>query len=202
MIPLFCQGKAIQRETSQAVGMGARLIPTADANNYFHPGERIFISEPDATEVEFLGMIQSVASDSITVELATEAGKSEGAKLWTPQAVFEWPSGAAGEVRRSHHSGVEVVRSLGGVAYATRLRSAYEIESVRFENLTDGRFEQLSSWLGQQANDGLEEFTYVDPSRMLWRVRLDAPTLESSRNARDLVVIGFNLHLLSQASYI
>jgi hypothetical protein len=202
MTPLFCQGKDIQRETSAAVGIGARLIPTAEANSYFRPGVRVFISEPDATEVEFLGAIQSVASDSITVELATQAAKNEGAKLWTPLAVFEWPAGAAGATRRIHQGGVEVVRSLGGVAYATRLHSPCETENVRFDNLTDERFELLSSLFTQQANDGLEEFTYVDDGRAVWRVRLEAPTLESSRNARDLVVVGFNLHLLDAASYV
>lgn len=202
MIPLFCQSKDVQRETSQAVGAGARLIPTADADDYFCAGQRVFISEPDASEVEFLGAIQSVAEDTITVELATQAAKSEGAKLWTPQAAFEWPAGAADAARRSRRSGVEVVRSLGGVAYATRLHSPYEIERVQFDNLTPERFAQLSSWFEQQADGGLEEFSYVDAARAVWRVRLDAPTLESSRNARDLLALHFDLHLLDNAQYV
>jgi len=202
MIPFFCQGKAVQRETSQAVGIGAKEIPTADALNHFRPGERVFISEPDGTEIEYLGTIQSVATDSITVELATQASKSEGAKLWTPQAMFEWPSGAPGAARRSHLTGVEAVRSLGNVSYATRLHSPYEIEDVRFDNLTDERFEQLLSWFEREANEGLEEFTYVDASRVVRRVRLDAPTVEWQRTARNLLAVEFKLHLLCQAEYI
>jgi len=202
MIPLFCQGKDVQRETSEAIGIGARQIPTADAANQFRAGERVFISEPNGAEVEYLGTIQSVATDSITVELATAAAKSEGAKLWTPQEMFEWPAGALGAAQRSCHSGVEVVRSLGGVSYATRLHSPYETEKVRFENLSDERFEQLSSWFEQQANGGLDEFTYVDGAHAVWRVRLDAPTLEWSCTARDLVAVEFNLHLLSAPSYV
>jgi len=207
MIPLFCQGRAVERPTSQAVGMGAKQIPTDDATSYFSAGERVFISEADGSEVEYLGTIASVATNSVTVELATEAAKSEGAKLWTPEAMFEWPMQtgtarppAGGRVR---HGGVEVVRSLGGEAYATRLGSAYVTESVRFENLTDERFGQLSSWLEQEADGGLEEFTYVDGSRVVRRVRLDVPAFEwTRRTAGDLIVAGFNLHFLAEATYV
>lgn len=201
IIPFFCQSKATQRETSQAVGIGTRLIPTLGAEDYFQPGQRIFISESDATEIEHLGTIQSVATDSITVGLATEAAKAVAAKLWTPEDVFEWPVGAEAAVRRMHHTGVGVIRSLGGDAYATRLQTPYEIEHVRFDNLTDDRFEQLSAWFEQQAGGGLEEFTYVNAAREVWRVRLDAPTLEWSRNPRDLIAVEFQLQLLNEASY-
>jgi len=49
--------------------------------------------------------------------------------------------------------------------------------------------------------DGLPQFTYVDAARVVWTVCLDAPTLEWSRNDRGLIAVGFNLHLLSEASY-
>jgi len=202
MIPLFCQGKDVQRTTSQALGIGARQIPTAQAADYFRAGERVFVSEADVTDVEYLGTIQSVAADSITVELATQAARAEGAPLWTPGAMFEWPAGSDGAASRARHGGVEVVRSLGGEGYATRLHVPYDVESVRFENLTDDRFAQLSSWFDAPANGGLEEFTYVDATRVVWRVRLDAPVLEWSRNPRHLIAVGFNLHLLSEAVYV
>jgi len=202
MIPLFCQGKDVQRETSQAVGVGAKEIPTADAADHFRAGQRVFISEPDGSEIEYLGTILSVAINSITVELATQAAKSAGAKLWTPQTLFEWPSASADAAQRSRLTGDEVIRSLGGDCYATRLHSPCEIESVQFENLTDERFEQLSSWFEQQANEGLEEFTYVDASRVVYSVRLEAPKLEWTRTARNLIAVEFKLHLLSEASYI
>jgi hypothetical protein len=201
MIPLFCQDKDVQRTISQAVGIGTRQIPTEQAASYFRAGERVFVSKADATEVEYLGTIQTVATDSITVELATQVAHAVGAPLWTPGAVFEWPAGSDGAARRVRRGGVEVVRSLGGEGYATRLHLPYDVESVRFENLTDERFGQLSSWFDIQANGGLQEFTYVDAARVVWRVRLDAPALEWSRNPRNLIVVGFNLHLLSEAKY-
>ena len=202
MIPFFCQAKDIQRETSEPVGVGARQIPTLGAGSYFHAGDRIFISEADETEVEYLGSVVSVAADAISIELATAKAHSTAAKLWTPLNIFEWPAGPPGAAQRTYHGGVEVVRSLGGVAYSTRLASPHEIESIRFENLTDGRAGQLSAWIEQEADGGLLEFTYVDPSRTVWRARLDAPTVEFSRNSRDLLVAAFNLHLLSEASYV
>ena len=202
MIPFFCQAKAIQREASEPVGIGARQIPTLGAGIYFDAGDRIFISEADATEVEYLGSVVSVAADAITVELATAKAHGAAAKLWTPLDVFEWPAGLPEAARTMYHSGVEVVRSLGGVAYSTRLASPYEVESVRFENLTDERAAQLLTWIDQQADGGLLEFSYVDGARVVWRARLDAPTVEFSRNSRDLLVAAFNLHLLSEASYV
>lgn len=202
MIPLFCQGKDVQRETSEALGIGVRQIPTADADSHFFAGQRVFISETDETEIEFLGIILSVAADSITVEFATQAAKNSGAKLWTPPAVFDWPAGTADSSRRTRHSGVEVVRSLGGEAYATRLREPYNIEIVQFDNLSDERFARLFLWFDQNADGGLEEFTYVDAARAVWRVQWESPMLEWSRNPRGLVVVGFQLHLLSEASYV
>ena len=202
IIPLFCQGKAVERETSQAVGIGAKVIPTPDAASYFESGNRIFISEPDATEIEYLGSVQSVAADSITATLATEAAKGSGAKLWTPAALFEWPVGSESAARRVRHTGVETVRSLGGNAWATRLESPYEIEVVRFDNLTREKSEQLSAWFDNEAGGGLEEFTYVDAARAVWRVRLDAPTLEWSPTARGLIAGEFKLHLLGEAAYV
>lgn len=201
MIPIFCQDKATERPTSQAVGIGATDIPVANASSYFNAGERAFISEPDATEVECLGTIQAADSDSITVEFATAAAKALGAMVWVPDKFFEWPAGEDVRARREQHSGVEVVRSLGGAAYSTRLHSPYEIETVAFDNVTGERRTQLAGFFDQAAEGGLEAFTYVDASRAVWRVRLDAPTLEWSRTARDLLAVEFRLQLLEAALY-
>jgi len=201
MIPIFCRDKATERPTSQAVGIGATDIPIADASSYFAAGERVFISESDATEVEYLGTIRAADSDSITVEFATAAAKGAGAKVWTPDKVFEWPAGEDARAKRIRHSGVEVVRSLGGVAYATRLALPYEVEEVAFESLTDGRRAQLEDFFDEAADGGLDAFTYVDAARGVWRVRLDAPVLEWGRTARGLLAVEFRLQLLEGALY-
>jgi hypothetical protein len=202
MIPLFCQSKSTQHVTSEAIGAGVREIPAADANAFFGEGERLFVSEPDGSEAEFLGRIQEIATDVITVELATQAAKGAGAKLWTPEAVFDWPVGDDVHSTRERQSGVEVVRSLGGAAYATRLRTACVSETVRFENLTDERFAALLDWIEQRSEDGLEEFTYVDVARVVRRVRLAVPSLEWHRNARDLTVADMGYFFLAESSYI
>ena len=156
----------------------------------------------DFPEPEYLGMIRAVATDLVTVELATQASKAAGANLWTPVAVFEWPAGEGAAARRARQSGVEVVRSLGGVAYATRLREAGLAESVRFENLTEKRLGELLDWIEEEAGDGLDEFTYVDYARVLWRVRVEMPSFEWRRNERDLAVAEIRLLLLAENSYI
>lgn len=201
MIPIICQDKATERPTSQAVGIGATDIPITNASSYFNAGERAFISEPDATEVEYLGTIQAADADSITVEFATAAAKGSGAKVWVPDKIFEWPAGKEVRVRRVHDSGVEVVRSLGGKAYATRLRTAVEVEHVTFENVTDERRTELTDFFDQAADGGLDAFTYMDAARAVWQVRLDAPTLEWRRTARDLLAVEFRLQLLDPAVY-
>lgn len=202
MIPLFCQSKEVQRETSGAVGAGVRIIPTLGAADSFRAGRRVFLSEFDQTKIEFLGTIQSVAADSITVAFATREGKAPGAKLWTPRSLFEWPVGLEPAAKRTQQTGVEIVRAVGGPAYATRLRQPHYVESVRFEDLTDERALQLAEWFTAQAAGGLEPFSYVDAARVIWRVALDAPALEWSRNARHLLSVSFCLQLTARGEYV
>jgi hypothetical protein len=121
--------------------------------------------------------------------------------LWTPEAVFEWPAGRDVEAKRERRSAVAVERSLGGVAYATRLGAACACESVRFGNLTDERFAALLDWVEQKANDGLEAFSYIDASRVVRRVRLEAPSLEWQRNDRDLIAADLRILFLAETSY-
>ncbi|MCX8038274.1 MAG: hypothetical protein N3D11_14695 [Candidatus Sumerlaeia bacterium] len=202
MIPLFCQSKDVQRETSAAVGAGVRIIPTLGAAESFRAGRRVFLSKFDLTDIEFLGSIQSVAADAVTVAFATRESKGPGAKLWTPQSLFEWPVSLEPAVQRTQQTGVEVVRAIGGPAYATRLRQPQWVETVRFDDLTDERAAQLAEWFDQQAAGGLEQFSYVDAARVLWRVALDTPVLEWSRNARHLLSVGFRLQLIAQGEYV
>jgi len=201
-VPLFCQGKDIERPTSGAVGPGATEIPVADAPDWFSAGPPAFMSSSDGSGVEYLGIVRAVGLQTVAVELATQQTRPEGSLLWTPSALFHWPAGEEVSTRRVRHGGVETVRSLGGVAYSTRLHSPYEVERVVIENLTEERFARLASWIEQTASDGLEEFTYVDARREVWRVRLDAPSLEWGRSGRPgLVSVAFDLQLLESAAY-
>lgn len=202
MIPFFCKSKDIERTTSGAVGVGATEIPTVDAPSYFTAGDRLFISDPDGAGVEYLGTVVSVGSAMLTVEFATATARAAGDIIWTAQSRLDWPPGKRASIVSTKRSGVEVVRSLGGLGYATRLHDAYRVETVRFENLTDDRFATLSLWFDQQTNGGLDEFTYVDSDRVVRRVRFDAPQLEWRRTAEDLIALAFNLQLLAESSYI
>ena len=201
MIPLFCQGKDKQAVTSAPVGLGVRLIPVTGASLLFEAGDRRFVSEGDGSACEYLGTVQSVATDSVAVEFATGATRTAGAPLWIPAALWAWPAGLGVTVRHARATGVEIRRSLGGTAYATRLLEPYEIESVRFESLPDGPFAALRAWFEDRAQDGLAEFTYIDAERAIRRVRLEAPRLEWSRSAKGLIAVGFDLQLL-EALYI
>lgn len=202
MIPFFCQGKDVQTATSGAVGVGTRTIPVQDASSYFASGLRLFISHADGSEVEYLGHVQSVDVDSVTVELATTVARAAGASVWTPLYALEWPAGRDVAVTRRRRTGVELVRTLGAEAYASRLHDAYEEISVRLSNLTDSRLDALLSWLEQQAEGALQDFTCVDADRTVWRVMFDLAALEWTRTERDLTLAEFNLQLLEKAVYV
>ena len=201
MIPFFCQGKDTQAATSGPLGLGTRTIPVTNAGALLHPGERLFINDPGGGPCEYLGRVHSVQVDSATVEFATGRTRAAGANVWTPALEFEWPAGPEVTVRRARHGGVELVRSLGGTAWSTRLESPHETEAVAFE-LSEDRFARFASWCEQTANDGLTDFTYVDSSRSASSVRLEIPTLEWSRTARGLIAVSFKLHLLIEGEYV
>ena len=201
MIPLFCQDKATQLTTNAPVGLGARTIPVADASSHYTPGETLFISHFDGGAVEFLGTIEAAGTDSLTVEFATEIARAIGALVWTPLYAFPWPPGRDVSVVRICRSGVELVRALGGAAYATRLQTARESETIRFANLIGERFGALRDWFDSRADFGLEQFTYIDSARRVHRVRLTTPDLVWKRTERGLVAVEFELLLLGTSAY-
>jgi hypothetical protein len=151
--------------------------------------------------LEYLGIATSVSSTAVTVSHPVSSAKSTGALLWKPEHAFQWEVGRSSPLVRTYDRGVEVQRSAGGVLYSTQVSDPYRIESLSFDQVTRGNYQEYEQWVRDVIHDGLDAFTYVDEEGVVSVVKLLTPKLVQKERHPRLVSLLIELQYVAEGSY-
>lgn len=129
--PIVAFGKTDSKTATAAVSAGDTEIEVDNSGSDYAVGDDLFISKSDDTELEYLGQLTAVASDSVTVEVAVAADKGASAKLWKPNTSFRFSSGPGFGVRFVDRLGTFIDVSRGGQVTSTQIADA--VRELEFE---------------------------------------------------------------------
>lgn len=202
MKPLFAKGVSGQHIVSQSIAHDTNLIYITNANAYYSAGDEIFISESNGLSLEYLGQATSVDSTKIITTFNVSEGKSSSAIVWKPTDLLKFYVSPSSPKDRKYYSGIDVVRTEGGVSYSSKISDSYEITTLTFENYPRDNFAEIESWLKDTLNDFLEEFSYIDEQRQVCVVRiLDNTVGHFEKNIKN-VDFKINLEIIEKDEYI
>jgi hypothetical protein len=201
MKPLFTLGKQIECPLTQFVEEGSNQLPIAGASIYFSVGDKIFVSESEGSELEFLGNATAVETNLLTTAHPLSSDKNAGALVWKPSAQFEFEIGRSSPFLRSFDTGIEIQKTVGGQVYSTRVREPGWTETLTFSKLSRSNFLAFQEFLQNSLYDGLEEFTYVDEAGEISIVRLLTTQIQQHENHPKLVTLKLELYYVQPGQY-
>jgi hypothetical protein len=201
MKPLFARGKQNERTLTQFVQQGSTQLPIAGASLYFSVGDKIFVSEADGSELEFLGNALAVETNQLTTARGLAGDKDDGAHVWKPLERFEFEIGRSSPFLRKFDTGIEAQRTIGGQVYSTRVREPGWTEVLSFSKLSRANFFAFQDFLRDSLNDGLNEFTYVDEAGDIAVVRLLTTQIEQHEQFPQLATLKLELFYLQQGQF-
>jgi hypothetical protein len=171
MKPLFAKDKLLERNLAQSEPVGTRLLHVASPSD-FSLGSLVFVGDLDGANVEYLGAVTAVGLDSLSVAHALGLPRLGTATLWCSASALRWASVTDEPVERAFREGIAVERSAGGALWSVRVADAVREDTLRFKGISRAQFTDFRDWLAASARSGLDDFTWVDESRRVARVRL------------------------------
>lgn len=199
--PFFAKNKALERTLSHAENAGVQILHVSSPGN-FAQGDRIFCAEADGSELEYLGLVETVGADHIEVSCALTAAKSATATVWKAASVFQWETVASSPVRRAFHEGIAVERAAGGALWSVRTADPWREDALRFPGISRGYFTAFRAWLTARARGGLDDFTWVDEARAIARARLLECDFVQEENAPKTTGLILRLAVLEEGDYV
>lgn len=169
---LFALGRTNERDITSALSAGTNQIPITNADTYFATGDLVFVSEADASEVEFLGAATSVTTSQIVTTFAVAEAKATNGKAWKPQSKIAVSGTFGSPENRKLDRGLVVQRSLGGTPYAMDVGALVEHFDLKIAGLTPRELDGLLAWLDTTTGGGKIAFTIVHLDRSVEAVRL------------------------------
>ncbi len=168
--PILAFGKTSAKLASAVIAAGAVSISVDNTDDAWVLGDNLFVSENDDSEVQFIGGIESIAADklSVSVNIPVFASKGTSARLWKPTTSYELQLGPGGGLGRRALLGVRTRISRGGIPFATRTADSNDIIQFNFSGENFGRafdFQGVIDWLRTNRLASLYTFTlsYWDP---------------------------------------
>jgi hypothetical protein len=202
MKPLFACGKQNERTLTQFVERGSTHLPIAGASLYFAVGDKVFVSEAGGTELEFLGNALAVETNLLTTARPLSSDKDAGAHVWKPLEQFEFEIGRSSPFLRRLDTGIEILKTVGGQVYSTRVREPGWIEMLSFSKLSRANFLAFQDFLRNSLNDGLNEFAYVDEAADVAIVRLLTTQIEQHEAFPQLATLKIELAYVQKGQYV
>jgi hypothetical protein len=199
--PLFTRGQELERSLSESADAGSRILHTASASD-FSLGDRLFVSESDGAELEYLGAIVEVAPTLLTATFPLDAAKSATARLWRPASLFQWDTVTASPaVDRVLREGIATERSVGGALWSVRIADPWREDTLRLSGIPRAHFAAFREWLASAARGGLDDFTWIDEARNVARARLLDTGFDQKETVSRVVDLVLKLAVLEEGGY-
>lgn len=199
---ILARGREAEHTLADVVTAGARTIALPGAATFFAPLQRLFISEADGRETEWLGRVTQATASALAFTRPPHASKNSGARVWRAAAALEFPPEQAIPERRATQSGVATERTPDGTFCAVQTAQPLTGLRLRFEDLAASAEDELIAWLAVQTRWGLEPFALVTPEGAVATVRLaDGEALTQERDAKGRRRLTLALTLAEEGAY-
>jgi hypothetical protein len=198
---MLAKGRAGERVLTAVIPAGGKSIALAGADTIFALTQRLFISEADDSELQWLGRVTQVTSSAVSFSRTLKLAKSSGAKLWRAASVFDLPMDAPLPARRTTETGVVTQRSAGGEFYAIQVAEPRTTLRLVLNDLTPSSEDTLLAWLAEQTRWGLDPFTLLDSSGAPSVVRLAEGPIEQEREAGGRRRLTLPLTIVEEGAY-
>lgn len=179
---ILARGREAELCLPDVTPAGARSLALAGAGAAFAPPQKIFISEADGSETEWLGRVTQATSAALSFSRPLRASKNGGARIWRPAAALEFPPDSIRPERRATVPGVAAERTPAGTVYAIQTAEPQTSLRLVFEDLAATAEDALILWLAG-LRWGLDPFTLLDPGGRLAAVRLTGDPVLQERDA-------------------
>lgn len=196
---MFAKGTGAQSCLTQAAAAGVRSLPLAGAG--FAPAQRLFISEADGSEIQWLGRVTQAGSSTISFSRPLELAKSAGARLWSAAATLELSTESLLLERKTVETGILTERSAGGQYYALKLTAPKTVLRLALAAEDSSLEEALMGWLEEQTGWGLDPFTLVNPENGICIVRLSGEPISQEQSASGKRRLVFSLAIAQEGAY-
>lgn len=198
---IFACGREAVQSLSDVTGAGARALALAGAAAVFAPPQKIFISESDGSEVEWLGKVTQATSSTLAFSRPLHLSKNSGALLWRPASSLELAPEAILPERRILATGVTAETTPGGAVYAIRTAQPQTQLRLRLDDIAPATEDALIAWLAAQTNWGLDAFTLVEPAGAISIVRFTNDPILQERDAQGRRRVILTLLVVQEGGY-
>jgi len=137
------------------------VLNVDNSTNIYAVDDRIFISESDDTENQFLGKVKAEDSTTITVSIPVELDKSAGSKIWKPTVFHHFTQGPGDEYRPFRDSGVRSQITLGNKVYRTRTRDPIKRHRYRIPESQSPNWNDFEEVMAASFRGGLDSITWA-----------------------------------------
>jgi hypothetical protein len=199
---VFAKGKMNEREIVSFAGASSFVIPVTDASIYFSAGDLIYISDPDYSDVEFLGPVTSITGNEIQCLSALKKSRLAGSRVWKPENYIMWPRKRSVPKKRRIETGIQSRFSAGSHLFLTRIREKSVFENLRFQDLRLREIHLFSDWIDSVIDGGLEIFTFTDEDSVVSTAAISSPELIYIEKSQDALLIDMEIRILDKGKYI
>lgn len=199
---LFARGKYNEQQLQETFSAGSKVIPLANADQYFEPGDDIFVATDVAQQIEYLGQALAVSSTGISVPFVAMNDYPAGSSVWRPATFFRLAVGEELPIRREINTGVVIQRSLGGVVYSARVKEPFRKIFVQIPHFSRATYQSLEQWLGAELDYGLKDFVFVDHQRSVMTCRLLNSELNYAEHQPGYARLELELAICSLPGYV
>jgi hypothetical protein len=199
--PVFCKGK-VQTITA-TVTAASTTIPLVGAATYFTAGNHVFASAVDESDLQYLGKVMTVATNSFTVSLAPIYN---GARIWRPSTVCNFQRSPGLGTIPSRDLGVSIQQSRGGVPYVTATADPIDSVAMTWTERAVGDIERYRAFIAALRN-GADPFTaawydWTAGAQVVARVFNASRILTSTPGRKQFETFSISLIIAARGEYV
>jgi hypothetical protein len=198
---ILARGRAAEQTLAEVTPAGARSLALAGAGSLFAPPQKLFISEADGRETEWLGRVTAATASALAFSHPLHASKNSGARLWRAASAIEFPPESARITRATTASGVTAETAADGTPYAIQTAQPRTLFQLYFEDLTPAAELNVTRWLAEQTRWGLDLFTLIQPDGRLFLTGLASDPVQLECDAKGRRRLSFGLTILLEGAY-
>ncbi len=191
MNPVFTFGKTTETKLSAALAGNSNSLSVNNASDYFSVGDKIFISNPDYTNKEYLGSVISVSSSQIQTLFSSVNAKDKNSAVWKPDKNISVLTDEIITDRILSDTGIVFLKSMGGNVYLNKVAEPLFTEKIIYKKLGTADEYSLMNWFVETLSWGLSFFTYVDKNRVIYKAAMNPDKitcLENGKTQKDVSI--------------
>jgi len=196
---LFVKAGENVTTVTEVVSIGELDINVADPSGY-ETEDHVFMSETDASELEYLGICTGVDGNTISVSLGVQVEKSSGAAIWTATNAIQFDIGKSNPAKPLD-AGVRIDYPVGGGFIANKIADDRERITFSYPIISKTKLAEWETFRDDILSK-IDTFTMVDEDLTINTVKSLLslyPTRSVMTNYGSIV---FSLGIITAGGYV